>query len=540
MDKRRNGGNGGAYCQNSETDGDWYTNGRANNPPQNQDRDKESENQGGKIVNTKNTEQTGAKAGALKDDGTRSGNNQTFPIHKGVTIIDNKKRRTGDDLDIMMDEVFWRQRCKQLWLREGDCNSKFFHAATKARCKMNKIDILKNENGLEVGWGTGMEETMIGYFLNLFAATDTEFTSMISTVDSRVNSLQNSSMLAPVHHKEVKVALFGMHPDKSPGLDANGDTAVEILNVLQVYERASGQKINSSKLSVIFSCNTVRDIRESVCNTLGFQEADESMTYLEGGMGFRKLHDFNVALLGKQGWRLITNQESMVRKVYKSRYYPEGDFLSAKLGSNPSYVWRSVLESQNLLKVGASKRVGNGSTTDITKDPWLSCDIDPYIHTDHDAVKGQMVSFLMSTTNDYWDVDLTGIVKINTSVALFEESNSYSHAMVARNHKGTLLEAKSSCKNGRIHPELAESIGIREALSWIKDQRVVGGISGNIKIKELTNYQIGQMEQKIGQDLVVHWESKKGKRADIEPFVSIFCYALAMFDHLVKNFESVG
>lgn len=61
---------------------------------------------------------------------------------------------------------------------------------------------------------------------------------------------------------------------------ANGDTAEEILNVLQVYERASSQKINNSKSSVMFSCNTNRDIKESVCNTLGFQEADEGMTYL--------------------------------------------------------------------------------------------------------------------------------------------------------------------------------------------------------------------------------------------------------------------
>lgn len=61
---------------------------------------------------------------------------------------------------------------------------------------------------------------------------------------------------------------------------ANGDTAEEILNVLQVYERASGQKINNLKSSVMFSCNTNRDIKESVCNTLGFQEADEGTTYL--------------------------------------------------------------------------------------------------------------------------------------------------------------------------------------------------------------------------------------------------------------------
>ncbi|KAK4707068.1 hypothetical protein R3W88_033366 [Solanum pinnatisectum] len=42
------------------------------------------------------------------------------------------------------------------------------------------------------------------------------------------------------------------------------------------------------------------------------------------------------------------------------------------------------------------------------------------------------------------------------------------------------------------------------------------GISGNIKIKELTKYQINQIEQMIGQDHVVHWELKRGERAHIE------------------------
>lgn len=50
------------------------------------------------------------------------------------------------------------------------------------------------------------------------------------------------------------------------------------------------------------------------------------------------------------------------------------------------------------------------------------------------------------------------------------------------------------------------------------------GISGNIKIKELTKYQIDQIEQMIGQDHVVHWEWKRGKRADIERLIYISCY----------------
>ncbi|KAL8124753.1 hypothetical protein AgCh_012418 [Apium graveolens] len=48
-------------------------------------------------------------------------------------------------------EVFWRQRSKQLWLREGDQNSKYFHAATRNRRKINQIDSLLNDVGQRVG-----------------------------------------------------------------------------------------------------------------------------------------------------------------------------------------------------------------------------------------------------------------------------------------------------------------------------------------------------------------------------------------------------
>lgn len=57
-----------------------------------------------------------------------------------------------------------------------------------------------------------------------------------------------------------------------------------------------------------------------------------------GGMGFHNFRDFNLAMLGKQGWRFIKNPGSLVTKVFKARYFPIGDFLSAALGDNLSYV----------------------------------------------------------------------------------------------------------------------------------------------------------------------------------------------------------
>lgn len=53
--------------------------------------------------------------------------------------------------------------------------------------------------------------------------------------------------------------------------------------------------------------------------------------------------------------------------------------------------------------------------------------------------------------------------------ALFEDPSRYSHAFIARDHSGLLMQALSKCSLGKVTPELAEAMGIREALSWIKN-----------------------------------------------------------------------
>lgn len=90
-----------------------------------------------------------------------------------------------------------------------------------------------------------------------------------------------------------------------------------------------------------------------------------------GGLGFKRLRDFNLSLLGKQSWNIITKPNSFVTRVLKARYFPTSSFFNPPLASISSYLWQSIWETRDLLKFGMYYRVGSGESILIWSDPWL-------------------------------------------------------------------------------------------------------------------------------------------------------------------------
>ncbi|XP_074322934.1 uncharacterized protein LOC141659900 [Apium graveolens] len=116
-------------------------------------------------------------------------------------------------------EIFWRQRAKQFWLREGEKNTRFFHKFASTRKEHNKIKKLKNENGDWKETDAEIQEIITDYFDNMFCSTSTGISLPARIELPVVSDMQSQLLVSPIVEEEVKRAVFAMHSDKSPGID---------------------------------------------------------------------------------------------------------------------------------------------------------------------------------------------------------------------------------------------------------------------------------------------------------------------------------
>lgn len=72
--------------------------------------------------------------------------------------------------------------------------------------------------------------------------------------------------------------------------------------------------------------------------------------------------------------------------------------------------------------------------------------------------------------DEHWSCPIGDKIKVNSDTAIFEASNCFSFAFVARDSTGGFIEAKSKCYPRKVNLEIAKAMGIMEALSWTKEQ----------------------------------------------------------------------
>lgn len=71
---------------------------------------------------------------------------------------------------IRNEEIYWQMKSRVQWLREGDKNTRFFHAQTVKIKKRNAIRGLEEEDGM---WSTNrqrIQDVYVRYFHTLFSS----------------------------------------------------------------------------------------------------------------------------------------------------------------------------------------------------------------------------------------------------------------------------------------------------------------------------------------------------------------------------------
>jgi hypothetical protein len=88
-------------------------------------------------------------------------------------------------------------------------------------------------------------------------------------------------------------------------------------------------------------------------------------------MSFRDIKKFNLAMLGKQGWHLMSNPSSLCARVLKGKYYPNGEFMTTNKNKHASHTWRAILKGRSVLEMGLIHHIGNVTSTSIWNDKWI-------------------------------------------------------------------------------------------------------------------------------------------------------------------------
>lgn len=118
------------------------------------------------------------------------------------------------------EELYWKQKSRVLWLRNGDRNTRYFHAKTKQRRARNRITRLKNSMNQWVTSEDDIEAVASTYFQQLFTTTNpANIEETLRFITTAVSDDMNQRLLCIPLDEEIREAIFSINPDKAPRPD---------------------------------------------------------------------------------------------------------------------------------------------------------------------------------------------------------------------------------------------------------------------------------------------------------------------------------
>ncbi|KAL0387362.1 UNVERIFIED_CONTAM: hypothetical protein Sradi_2618000 [Sesamum radiatum] len=220
--------------------------------------------------------------------------------HQSVLTEEGKARRARDKEDItkliLQEEVFWKQRSKDLWLRDGDWNSSFFHAKASHRHQTNVTRRLWQADGLFQKISKVVASTSPLWSIQRWQRICNEFLQRLRGDPLSpylflfcTKSLSSLFRVAEERGTVLGVAICRGAPSISHLLfvddtmvfcPARVHTVVHVRWILETYKLVSGQEINLHKSSIVYSHKIPAELQEWLADELGIRLESTHAVYL--------------------------------------------------------------------------------------------------------------------------------------------------------------------------------------------------------------------------------------------------------------------
>ncbi|RVW52584.1 Protein MICRORCHIDIA 7 [Vitis vinifera] len=119
---------------------------------------------------------------------------------------------------VSMEEVHWRQVSRELWLREGDRNTGFFHRMANAHRRINVMSKIMI-NGVSFTKDQDMREGIANAYQQLLSENPGWKADIGGLLMNQISPSEADGIEVPFSETEIFTALKGMNGDKAPGPD---------------------------------------------------------------------------------------------------------------------------------------------------------------------------------------------------------------------------------------------------------------------------------------------------------------------------------
>ncbi|KAK4284609.1 hypothetical protein QN277_001415 [Acacia crassicarpa] len=121
---------------------------------------------------------------------------------------------------LALEEVKWFQKSKDIWIKDGDRNTRYYHLKAKMRTRRNKIRALKSESGVWCSEEEDLKRLVVQHFFNLYCEEGEVYVPLRTRSNFPILDGATADRLGRVpSDEEIRCALFSIGSFKSPGID---------------------------------------------------------------------------------------------------------------------------------------------------------------------------------------------------------------------------------------------------------------------------------------------------------------------------------